>query len=680
MTKSGSEPDRGELGRLLQEVGSAYDPQGVEALIEGVLAAPAEVGTSWHAVVADPVTPALAGALEALRAAKAKAYRSGLSALDFERLSRAARVDRLRRELGSQGVDGFIVPRADEHQGEYVPPRGQRLAWLTGFTGSAGLAIVLRDRAALFVDGRYTLQAAAQVDTQLFEIHHLIDEPPPRWIETALTPGLVLGYDPWLHTPHDVERFRAAAEKAGASLRTVAENPLDRAWSEHPAPPIAPVVPHAERFAGESAQSKRVRIGRALGQDGVVAVVLTMPESIAWLVNIRGGDVPHTPLPLSFAILRQDGSVTLFIDRRKLVPGLKRHLGNGVTVVPPEEFGPELDALAAEGGRVQIDPGTAAYWIFARLEAAKADIYRAADPCLLPKACKNLVEVDGTRAAHRRDGAALTRFLAWLAREAPKGGLSEIAASDRLEAFRRGGEHFRDLSFSTISGAGSNGAIVHYRAMPETEKRLEPGTLYLLDSGAQYLDGTTDVTRTVAIGAPTPEMRDRFTRVLKGHIALALARFPKGTTGTQLDAFARRALWQKGLDYDHGTGHGVGSYLGVHEGPQRISKAPNGQALLPGMIVSNEPGYYKTGAYGIRIENLVLVQPVDDAAEREMLGFETLTLAPIDRNLIETSLLAEEEVAWLDAYHKRVRKTLTSLVDPETARWLAEATQPIGRA
>jgi len=406
--------------------------------------------------------------------------------------------------------------------------------------------------------------------------------------------------------------------------------------------------------------------------------VLTMPESIAWLLNIRGGDVPHTPLPLSFATLRQDGSVTLFIDKRKLVSGLERHLGNGVTVMPPEQFGPELDALAAEGGRVQVDPRTAACWIFARLEAAQAQIHRAADPCLLPKACKNPVELDGTRAAHRRDGVALTRFLAWLAHEAPKGGLVEIAASDRLEAIRREGEHFRDLSFPTISGAGSNGAIVHYRATPETQKRLEPGSLYLLDSGAQYLDGTTDVTRTVAIGAPTGEMRDRFTRVLKGHIALALARFPKGTTGTQLDAFARRALWQKGLDYDHGTGHGVGSYLGVHEGPQRISKAPNGQALLPGMIVSNEPGYYKTGAYGIRIENLVLVQPVEDPAERAMLGFETLTLAPIDRNLIEPSLLDEEEIAWLDAYHTRVRETLTPLVDPETARWLANATAPIG--
>jgi Xaa-Pro aminopeptidase len=680
MTMGGAEPDRSEFGRLLREAGSAYDLQGVETLIDSVLAAPDEVATSWHTLVGNPVTPALAGALEALRAAKAKAYHNGLSAEDFELLPRAARLGRLRDELAAQDLDGFIVPRADEHQGEYVPPRGQRLAWLTGFTGSAGVAIVLRDRAALFVDGRYTLQAAAQADTELFEIHHLIDEPPPRWIGAALATGAVLGYDPWLHTPQEAERFRAAAEKAGASLRAVSQNPLDLAWSGRPAAPIAPVVPHADHFAGESAQSKRIRLGRALAEEGATAAVLTMPESIAWLLNIRGGDVSHTPLPLSFAILRQDGSVTLFIDRRKLAPGLERHLGNEVTIMPPEALGSALDGLAAEGGRIQADPATAASWVFDRLAAAKADIHRAADPCLLPKACKNAVELNGTRAAHRRDGAALTRFLAWLAREAPEGRLREIAVSDRLEAIRREGEHFRDLSFPTISGAGSNGAIVHYRASPETEKRLEPGTLYLLDSGAQYLDGTTDVTRTVAIGEPTQEMRDRFTRVLKGHIALALAHFPKGTTGTQLDAFARRALWQEGLDYDHGTGHGVGSYLGVHEGPQRISKAPNSQALLPGMIVSNEPGYYKTGAYGIRIENLVAVRPVEGASEREMLGFETLTLAPIDRNLVEASLLEDDEVAWLDNYHKRVRETLSPLVDPDTARWLDAATQPIGGA
>ncbi len=677
---NGSAPKRGEFARLLREARSAYDPQGVEALIAGVLGAPQEVGASWHMLVADPVTPALAEALEALRREMAAGYRDGLAREDFAALPSTERLARLRRELSARRLDGFIVPRSDEHQGEYVPPRGQRLAWLTGFTGSAGLAIVLRQRAALFVDGRYTLQAAQQVDGNLFEIHHLVDDPPQHWIGSALTAGAVLGYDPWLHTPHEVERFRIAAEKAGASLRAVGDNPLDRVWPGQPAAPLAPVVPHPDEFAGEAAHSKRTRLARVLAEEGVAAVILTMPESIAWLLNIRGGDVPHTPLPLSFAILRNDATLTLFVDRRKLAPGLDRHLGNAVTVAEPDQLGPALDALAGEGGRVQADPASAASWIFDRLEAAGAKLHRAADPCTLPKACKNRVEVEGTRAAHRRDGAALTRFLAWLAQEAQKGGLSEIAASDRLEAFRREGEYFRDLSFPTISGAGSNGAIVHYRAMPETEKRLEPGTLYLLDSGAQYLDGTTDVTRTVAIGEPSAEMRDRFTRVLKGHIALALARFPKGTSGTQLDAFARRGLWQVGLDYDHGTGHGVGSYLGVHEGPQRISKVPSAQPLLPSMIVSNEPGYYKTGAYGIRIENLVLVQPSEGATEREMLGFETLTLAPIDRALVEPSLLDDDEIAWLDRYHAQVREVLTPLVDPGTARWLAEATQPIGLA
>jgi Xaa-Pro aminopeptidase len=679
MTRTGAAPDRDRLAQLLKEVASPLDPDGVEQLVAGVLAAPPEIGTSWHRLVADPAPPALAAALEELHAYLAADYRDGLSAEDFARLPRAARVALVREELRRQGLDGFIVPRADEHQGEYVPAGGQRLAWLTGFTGSAGVAIVLADRAALFVDGRYTLQAAAQIDPELFEIRHLIEEPPAKWLTGAVSKGAVVGYDPWLHTPQDFERLQAGAERAGASLRPVDANPVDRVWPGRPAAPLAPVVPHPEGFAGESAAVKRARLGRALAEDGAAAAVLTMPESIAWLLNIRGGDVPHTPLPLSFAILRDDGSVTLFVDRRKLAPGLDRHLGNEVAIEAPDRLGPALDALAKSGARVQVDPATAAAWVFDRLGQAGGRLHRAADPCLLPKACKNRVELDGTRAAHRRDGAAVTRFLAWLAQEAPKGGLREIGASDRLEAFRRDGEHFRDLSFPTISGAGSNGAIVHYRATPESEKRLEPGTLYLLDSGAQYLDGTTDITRTVAIGSPTGEMRDRFTRVLKGHIAIATARFPKGTTGTQLDSFARRALWQKGLDYDHGTGHGVGSYLSVHEGPQRISKAPNLQPLLPGMIVSNEPGYYKTGAYGIRIENLVAVQPEGAEGERDMLCFETLTLAPIDRTLVDLDLLEDEELAWLDAYHARVLETIGPLVDRNTAGWLEQATAPIRR-
>ena len=675
-----AKPDRTRLAQLLTAAGSPLDDAAVDALIAGILAAPPEIGTSWHALVAEPTSPELAAALETRKAELAAAHHDGVQPEDFARLSRADRLRLLRERLAADGLAGFIVPRADQHQGEYVPQNGQRLAWLTGFTGSAGMAVVLRERAAVFVDGRYTLQAAAQVDAGAYEIRHLIDEPAAQFLAEAAGKGDAIGYDPWLHTPQEVERLRAGAERAGATLRAVDKNPLDQVWAGRPAAPLAPVFAQPDDFAGESAADKRTRIGKALAGEGAAAAVLTMPESIAWLLNIRGGDVPHTPLPLSFAILKADGHVTLFIDRRKLTPGLDRHLGNAVAIEAPDRLGDALDALA-KAGSVQVDPATAASWVFDRLGAAGAQIHRAADPCLLPKACKNRVELDGTREAHRRDGAAVTRFLAWLAREAPKGKLKEIAASDRLEAFRKEGKYFRDLSFPTISGAGSNGAIVHYRASPETEKRLEPGTLYLLDSGAQYLDGTTDITRTIAIGAPSDGMREHFTRVLKGHIALATARFPRGTTGTQLDGFARRALWAVGLDYDHGTGHGVGSYLSVHEGPQRISKAPNAQPLLPGMIVSNEPGYYKTGAYGIRIENLIVVQPVEGAPKggdsRETYCFETITLAPIDRNLVARDLLDRDEAAWLDAYHQRVRETIGPLVDAETGAWLDQATAPI---
>ncbi len=590
------------------------------------------------------------------------------------------RLARLRVELRRHGVDGCLVPRADAHQGEYVPASAQRLAWLTGFTGSAGLAVVLAERAALFTDGRYTLQAQDQVDAKLYALRHVTEQPATQWISDNLPKGAALGYDPWLHTPPELERYRAAAERAGGSLRALAANPIDAIWTDRPPPPLAPVVPHELRFAGKDAAAKRREIAAALAKDALDAAILTAPDSIAWLLNIRGADVPHTPLPLSFAVLHGDGKVELFIDRRKLAPQTAAHLGNEVTVAEPDELGPALDRLGNAKKRVLADPAMSADWVFDRLAAAGAKVHRAADPCQLPKACKNETELAGARAAHRRDGAALTRFLAWLAATAAGGALTEIAASDELEKFRRGGENFRDLSFPTISGAGSNGAIVHYQATKRTERRLEPGTLYLVDSGAQYLDGTTDVTRTVAIGTPAPEMRDRFTRVLKGHIALALCRFPKGTSGSQLDALARRALWEDGLDYDHGTGHGVGSYLGVHEGPQRISKLPSAQPLVPGMIVSNEPGYYKAGAYGIRIENLVVVTKLaGDGAEREMLGFETLTLAPIDRACVEPSLLDAREIAWLDTYHARVREEIAPLVDQATAAWLAAATQPLGR-
>ena len=592
----------------------------------------------------------------------------------------APRLAALRAELKRHGLAGVLVPRADEHQGESVPPHAERLAWLTGFTGSAGLAVVLADAAAIWVDGRYTLQVRDQTPAELFEPHHVTQSPPTDWLAKRLRPGDRLGYDPWLHTIEGVERLRAACARAGAELVACPANPVDAVWVDRPGPPLAPVVPHDVTYAGRDAADKRREIARALQEARVDAVVLTAPDSIAWLLNVRGGDVRYTPLPLAFALVHADAAVDLFVDARKVRPGLAEHLGPEVRVAAPGDLGEALDRLGRARRKVQVDAGSAAAWIFERLGAAGAEVVRGADPCALPKACKNPVELAGARAAHRRDGAALCRFLAWLAGEAPRGRLTEIAAAARLDAFRAEQALFQEPSFPTISGAGPNGAIVHYRATPATDRRLEPGILYLVDSGGQYLDGTTDVTRTVAIGPPAAEARDRFTRVLRGHIRLARARYPAGTSGAQLDAFARAPLWEAGLDYDHGTGHGVGSYLGVHEGPQNISKRPSTVALGPGMIVSNEPGYYKTGAYGIRIESLVVVTPPAPVPDGELplLGFETLTLAPIDLTLVEPAGLTGAERAWLDAYHAQVRETIAPLVDPATVAWLDRATRPVG--
>ena len=593
--------------------------------------------------------------------------------------TQAIRLTALRAELRKRGIQGFLVPRADEHQGEYVPPSAERLSWLTGFTGSAGLAAVLLDHAALFVDGRYTLQAAQQTDPQLYEQRHVSEAPLSLWLREHLH-GQQLGYDPWLHTEAQVRRLAADCARAGGALVPCPDNPLDAVWSDQPEPPLGEIVPHPLHFAGRSGAEKRVEIAGRLLDQGAEAGVLTQPDSIAWLLNVRGNDVPRTPLPLSFALVHSEGGegrIEWFVDQRKLADSTREHLDGAVTVRPAEELGQALASLS--GTRVLADPGSAAAWIFDRLRGAGAELVEAGDPCELPKACKNPVELEGTRAAHRRDGAAVTTFLAWLDRTAAQGGVTEMAAADKLTSLRATREHYRDLSFDTISGSGPNGAIVHYRVTPESDRELQPGELYLVDSGGQYLDGTTDITRTVAIGMPSAEMRERYTRVLKGHIAIARARFPRGTSGSQLDILARQFLWDVGLDYDHGTGHGVGSYLSVHEGPQRISKHPNPVALQPGMIVSNEPGYYKNGAYGIRIENLVAVVESDAEAgeERPMLAFETLTLAPFDRRLIETVMLTAEEHSWVDSYHARVRETLQSLVDAETAHWLAVQTQPL---
>ena len=587
----------------------------------------------------------------------------------------ADRLGALRARLDEAGLDGFVVPHADAHQNEFLPPDAERLAWLTGFTGSAGTAVVLRERAAIFVDGRYTLQVRDQADGDLYEFRHLIEEPVADWLTEHLPAGARLGYDPWLHTKSQAERLARAADRAGAELVPVPENPVDATWTDRPPAPRTPVVPHEGRFAGRDSADKRTEIAEIIKGGGADATVLTQPDSIAWLLNIRGADVDHTPLPLSFAILHADASVDWFVAAEKLTDELAPHLGDRVRVHVPEAFADALEGLA--GRRVLVSADTAAAWVFDRL--ADAEVLRGDDPVTRPKAIKNTTELEGTRVAHLRDALALARFLHWLDCTAPGGGVDEMSAAAKLEDFRRTGEHFRDTSFDTISGAGPNGAIVHYRVTPGTNRALGDGELYLVDSGAQYLDGTTDVTRTIAIGTPTDEMRDRFTRVLKGHIALAALRFPAGTTGAQIDAFARAALWQAGIDYDHGTGHGVGSYLGVHEGPQRISKAGGSVALAPGMIVSNEPGYYRAGEYGIRIENLVAVLPAEDivGGERPMLGFETLTLAPIDRRLIDTVLLDRAEREWLDAYHARVASEVGPLLDGDVRDWLMAATAPL---
>jgi Xaa-Pro aminopeptidase len=584
----------------------------------------------------------------------------------------------IREAVQRQGLDGFLIPHEDEHQNEYLPAANDRLAWATGFTGSAGAAVVLKDKAAIFVDGRYTLQVRDQVDLNLFEIRDLVDGGVTSWLESQLAAGQVIGYDPRLHSPEALDRLRTAAEKAGASLKPVAANPLDQAWGKaRPAQPEAPVVPHPLAFSGEDSASKRARLGEALAKQGADAAVITAPAGIAWLFNIRGGDVIRSPLPLGQSILMSDGSAQLFLDPAKVTPDLPAWLGNQVTLQPPEALPAALGAL--KGLSVLVDPGQSSAWYFDALQTAGAEVVRGADPTALPRACKNAVEIEGARKAHARDGAALSRFLHWLASEAEQTLPDEITVVKTLEAFREATGALKDLSFDTIAGAGPNGAIVHYRPVERLNRRLERDSLLLVDSGAQYLDGTTDVTRTVAIGQPSREMKERFTLVLKGHLALARVRFPAGVTGSALDALARMALWQRGLDYDHGTGHGVGSYLGVHEGPQRISKAPSTVALQPGMIVSNEPGYYKTGAYGIRIENLQAVTPAEavEGGERPMMGFEALTLAPIDRRCIAADLLTREERTQLDAYHARVLAVIGPQLEGDAKAWLEGACAPL---
>lgn len=593
-----------------------------------------------------------------------------------------SRLAALRAQLQRQGLDGFIVPISDEHMSEYVGAYAQRLEWLTGFGGSAGSAVVLTDAnqtpaAAIFVDGRYTLAVRDQVDARLFAHEATPASSPAQWLSAHAPPGGRIGYDPWLHTAAWVKAAEHALAKRGASLAAVAANPIDAVWADRPAPSTAPALPHPLALAGESHEAKRASVAEWLVKEGLDACVIAALDSVAWLLNLRGTDVAHTPVALSFVIAHADGTADLFIAPEKVSAELTQHLGNAVRIRPREGFTAALAGLA--GKRVGVDPERSVAAIFAAL--TDAEIVPTRDPCVLAKAIKNPIEIAGHRAAQARDDAAEARFLRWLSQEAPKGTVSEIDAAERLHQCRRDAGDLRDLSFDTISGAGPNGAIVHYRVSPETNRRLAPNSVYLVDSGGQYPDGTTDITRTVWIGPDQPpaEVKDRFTRVLKGHIALATAVFPAGTNGAQLDTLARQFLWAAGLDYAHGTGHGVGSYLAVHEGPQRIAKAAGGQAgtgepLAPGMIISNEPGYYKAGAYGIRIENLVLVERREiSGVEGEFLGFETLTLVPIERALVDRAMLSDSEIAWWNAYHARVRAVLAPQLSGDDLGWLEAA-------
>lgn len=588
----------------------------------------------------------------------------------------AERVAALRSELKRRGLTGFLVPRADRQQNEYLPVNEERLAWLTGFTGSAGAAIVLADKAALFVDGRYTLQVKSQTDTAIFAIEHFVDNPPPAWLEQNIKAGDRIGYDPWLHTADNAERFARACAKAGATLVPIDENPIDTLWTNRPAPPREPVTLRPLALAGESSADKLTRIKDELTKLRADALIVSDPQNVDWTFNIRGSDVAHTPLALGFASIPREGRPRLYIDPAKLSNEVRHALEEFADVHATDDLARDLASLKDK--TVLLDQSSAADALTRIVADNGGKPTRGADPITLMKAVKNNAEIAGTRAAHLRDGAAITRFLCWLDHEMPSGKLTEIDAVKALESFRRDTGLLKDVSFPSISGAGPNGAIVHYRVTSATNRVIGKDEMFLIDSGAQYEDGTTDITRTVINGRPTDDMRDRFTRVLKGHIAIAEAVFPVGTTGAQLDPFARAALWQAGIDFDHGTGHGVGAYLSVHEGPARISKLGH-TPLKPGMILSNEPGYYKAGAYGIRIENLVLVvaMPSPDGAEKPLNAFETLSLAPIDRRLIDPRLLTAQELHWLNNYHARVREAVAPLVDPATQSWLEQATRAV---
>ncbi|WP_309750524.1 aminopeptidase P family protein [Novosphingobium sp.] len=600
-----------------------------------------------------------------------------------------ARLAALRNELAARGLDGFVIPISDEHMSEYVGAYAQRLHWLTGFGGSAGSAAVLADKAAMFVDGRYTIQVREQVDGRLFEYQSVPATSATAWLADNAGAGAKIGFDPWLHGKPWADATAAVLKAKGAQLVPVESNPIDAIWADQPAPSPAPALVQSTQLAGQPSEAKRSAVAEWLSAKGLDAAVISALDSVAWLLNIRGADVDRTPVALSFVLAHADGTAELFIAEEKVTPELRAHLGNAVTIRPREMFVPQLQALA--GKKVAVDPERTVQAVFAALAGAGASVAELTDPTVLPKAVKNSAEQAGQRASQARDGAAVAKFLHWLSIEAPKGGQDELSAAAQLRAFRDETGVLRDLSFDTISAAGPNGAQCHYKVSEETNRAIDPASVYLVDSGGQYADGTTDITRTVWIATPdglsepTAEHKDRFTRVLKGHIALGTALFPKGTVGAQLDTLARMHLWAAGLDYAHGTGHGVGSFLSVHEGPQRIAKPQAGQAgtsteLMPGMILSNEPGYYKEGEYGIRIENLVLVEARDvPGQEGEYFGFENLTWVPIDRTLVDTALLTRDELKWWDEYHARVEALLAPQLQSAALAWLKEACAPLSR-
>ncbi len=579
-----------------------------------------------------------------------------------------ARLTKLRNLLKEQDLAGYIIPRADAHQGEYVAPCDERLAWLTGFTGSAGFCIALHDSAGVFIDGRYRVQVKDQVATDHFTPVPWPETKPADWIKSQIKTGTV-GFDPWLFTKSQIDEISENLRGSGVSLKAVEGNLVDQIWPDRPAKPQRKVEAHPVELSGQPSPEKRAQIANVLRDAGETSVILTLPDSICWLLNIRGTDIARNPIVQCFAILHADARVDLFIEPDR-VADLRPD--PAITIHPPEKM---ADVVASLNGTIRLDPASAPLALTELITASgTAKISYAQDPCILPKACKNEVEIEGARQAHLRDARAVIDFLAWLDAQTP-GQFTEIDAVKALEGFRQGTNALRDISFETISGAGPNGAIVHYRVTHDTNRTAQDGELLLVDSGGQYVDGTTDITRTVAIGTPTDEQKRCFTLVLQGMIAVSQTRFPNGVAGRDLDALARAPLWREGLDYDHGTGHGVGSYLSVHEGPQRISRISE-VPLQPGMILSNEPGYYREGAFGIRIENLIVVQPAPDLGDnRDHLHFETLTWVPIDRRLINSDMLSPAEVDWINSYHAEIVKKLE--VSGKSASWLAQATAPL---